>query len=128
MPATPTEAAYVQQEFRSAIWESATVLALYGKVARDTGDAPIDTFFDSVADVQTMVNERGALLGAHSRAFRVQIGRLVDLGGDYAMSSLLPGAHVTDTELVADMDCAVTNIESYNTESGQTTVAAWGII
>ena len=128
MPATPERAAFVQTEFRSAVWQDPTVLAQYGRVARDTGDAPIETYFDSIDHVQIMANERGALLGSHSRAFRTKVGILVELEGNFAMSQLLPGIHVRDDELVADMDCACVSIESYDTDAGQTTFVTWGVI
>jgi len=126
MPATPERAAFVQSEFRSAVWEDPAVLAQYGRVARDTADAPVETFFDSMDHVQIMVDERGALLGTHSRAFRTKVGTLVDLDGDFAMGHLLPGIHVRDDELVADMDAACVSIESYDIDAGQTTFVTWG--
>jgi hypothetical protein len=124
LPATPSRIAFVLEEFRSATWSDPAVQTMYGKVARDTGDAPIDTFFDDMAAVQIMVDERGALLGAHARAFRTKVDGAIDL----AFLSALPGARVIDDELVADMNCAVVAIESYDTGGDQTVLATWGTI
>lgn len=128
MPATAARAAFVAEELRSAVWQDPSVQALYGKVARDTADSPIDTYFDSMADVQTMANERGALLGAHVRAFRLQLADLVDLDGDFSLATALPGARVRIEEAVADMACAIVSIESYDTAAETTTLALWGHI
>ena len=128
MPATPARAEFVVQEFRSVVRSDSAVLAQYGKVARDTGDTPIDTFFDSMADVATMANERGALLGGHARAFRVTVNGLIDLDGAFAMTDALPGAHLRDAELVADLDCVVTTIEAYDTAADQTVLSIWGTV
>ncbi|WP_334656714.1 hypothetical protein [Sphingomonas panaciterrae] len=124
MPATPQRIAFVLEEFRSTTWSDPAVQTMYGKVARDTGDAPIDTYFDDVSAVQAMANERGALLGAHSRAFRTRVDGTLAL--DFL--SALPGARMIDDELVADMDTAVVAIESYDTGTEQTTLATWGTI
>ncbi|WP_374139375.1 hypothetical protein [Sphingomonas sp.] len=128
MPATPARAAFVSEEYRSAVYQNTGIKTLYGKVARDTLDAPIDTYFDDVSAVQTMVNERGALLEKHARAFRLQIGAPVDIGGVFAINNLLPGATVKSDELLANMSCAVVAIEAYDTGTGQATVAVWGAI
>lgn len=128
MPATSARAAFVQEEYRSAVWSDADVRTIYGKVARDTKDAPIPTFFDDIADVQAMVDERGALLGGHARAFRVTVGQLMDLSNDLDMRLVLPGAHLKADELVADLDTAVFAIEAYDTEREQTVLGLWGKI
>lgn len=128
MPATPARSTFVQQQFRSLVWKSDRVLAQYGKVARDTAESPIDTFFDDMSAVQIMLDERAAILGRHARAFRVQLGTLIDLSGDYALNQALPGVHIKADELVADVDCAVVAIENYDAGSGKTTIAAWGAV
>jgi hypothetical protein len=128
MPATPERAAFVAQGFRSAVWSNSTIRDMYGKVARDTGDQPIETYFDDMSAVQAMVNERGALLGGHARAFKVRIGALLDLEGDLDMATVLPAAHLTADELVADLACAVAAVDSYDTGNGQTTLTLWGTV
>lgn len=127
MPATPARAAFVQEGFRSAVWRNSAVRDLYGKVARDTKDAPIPTFFDNIADVEAQVEERGALLGQHARAFKVRIGVLVDLDADLDFSQTLPSAALVADELVADFPVAISTIESYDTQGESTTLTAWGI-
>lgn len=128
MPATPARAEFVAQEFRSATWSDSGVRTLYGKVARDTGDSPIQTFFDNVADAQVLADERGALLGAHARAFRVRIAGLMDLDTDLDMSTVLPAATLIDDVQVANMAVVVANIESYDTADEQTVLAVWGTL
>ena len=128
MPATPARAAFVSEEYRSATWTNDGNRTLYGKVARDTLDQPVDTFFDDISAVQTMVNERGALIGQHARAFRVAIGVGVDIEGALAIDDVLPCATVKSNDLVANMTCAVVAIESYDTGTGQAVVAVWGAI
>ena len=118
MPATPARIAFVRQEFRSYVWSDAGVQTLYGKVARDTGDQPIDTWFDDMT----------ALLGRHARAFRTKVDELVDLDGAFAMTQALPGAQMVDGELFANLACAVVSIESYDTGAEQTTLATWGVL
>lgn len=126
MPATPARAAFVSEEYRSAVFQNTSIKSLYGKVARDTLDAPIDTFFDDVSAVQSRVNERGALLEKHARAFRLQLAAPVDIDGVFAIDDLLPGATIKSDELVLNMTCAVVAIEAYDTGTGQATVAVWG--
>ncbi|WP_267396192.1 MULTISPECIES: hypothetical protein [unclassified Sphingomonas] len=128
MPATAERAAFVSEEFRSFVWSDPNVQTLYGKVARDTGDTPIDTYFDDMAAVQMMAAERGALLGRHARAFRTKVDHLVDLDGAYAMTAALPGTQIVDDELVANMPAAIVSIEAYDTGAEQTTLASWGVL
>jgi hypothetical protein len=127
MPATPARAAFVQESYRSAVWRNSAVRDLYGKVARDTKDEPIPTFFDDIDDVQTMVDERGVLLGQHARAFRVKIGALMDMTNDLDFSQTLPAAALLADELAADFACAVPAVESYDTGNDVTTLSVWGI-
>lgn len=128
MPATPERIAFVQQDFRSAVWTDPSMQALYGKVARDTGPAPVDTFFDDMAAVEAMVQERGAILGKHARAFVTKVDELVDLSGPFAFATALPGVRVIDPELVADLACAAVSIQSYDTGAEQTVLASWGVL
>lgn len=128
MPATPDRIAFVREEFRSFVWSDPSVQSLYGKVARDTGATPVDTFFDDMSAVQAMALERGALLGRHARAFMTKVDELVDLDADFAMEDGLPGVRLVDDELAADLACAVVGIQSYDTGAEQTILASWGII
>jgi hypothetical protein len=127
MPATAARAGFVLEEFRSFVWENPNVRSLYGKVARDTKDQPIPTFFDNMSSVEAVALERAALLGQHSRAFRVSVGQLMDLDADLAMQDALPGASIASDELSANFGCAVIAIDSYDTEADRTTLTLWGV-
>lgn len=127
MPATAARAGFVLEEYRSIVWENPNVRTLYGKVARDTKDQPVPTFFDNMSSVQAIVNERAALLGQHARGFRVTVGKLIDLEITADMQESLPGARVESNELAASFDCAVIAIDSYDTENDRTVLTTWGI-
>lgn len=128
MPATPTRAAFVNEQWRSVVRQNDTVRAIYGKSARDTRDEPIETYFDNIADVQAIASQRGALLEGHARAFRVQIGGLVDLNEAFAMTQALPGVQVVSSELGVSMAAAVVSIDAYDTANDRTTITVWGVI
>lgn len=123
--ATPTRAAFVQQQFRSLVWESAVVRELYGKVARDTKDDPIPTFFDLEEDCYAIAKERGEILGSHARRFRVTVDAILT-ESDLPFALTLPGAHLVDDELAADMDVAIASIDNVDFSTGQTTLIVWG--
>ena len=85
MPATPSRIAFVEQQFRSLAWTNPAVTTAYGKVARDTKDQPVATFFSNMTDVHAVLSERAALLGCHARAFHIRTGQLLDLQADLDM-------------------------------------------
>jgi len=128
MPATPTRIAFVEQQFRSLAWTNPAVTTAYGKVARDTKDQPVATFFSNMTDVHAVLSERAALLGCHARAFHIRTGQLLDLQADLDMRQGLPGGHVISDELVVDMDGAIVSIDPYDTDAQQLTVAVWGTL
>lgn len=122
---TPERAAFVQEEFRSVTWESVEIKTLYGKVARDTKDDPIITYFDNEADCYLIAQERGQILGSHARRFKVTVNAILT-EADLGFALALPGAHLIDDELVADLDVAVASIETVDFNTGQTTLMVWG--
>ena len=72
MPATASRIGFITQEFRTVTaGPDSTVDAKYGKLARKT-DAPLETYFDDVADAQAICNALAALLSADRR--RLQQG------------------------------------------------------
>jgi predicted metal-dependent HD superfamily phosphohydrolase len=125
MPVTPERAAFVQEEFRSVVVKSTPVRDAYGKVARDTKDVPIATFFDNRADALVIAEERLAILGSHGRRFRVVVNEILT-ESDLQFATDLPGAHLVDSELVADMDVAIASIDSVDFQEGKTTLIVWG--
>ena len=127
MPATGARAAFVLEAFRSFTWENPNVRAIYGKVARDTKDQPIPTFFDDMTSVEAVARERAALLGQHARAFQATIGALADLGGQLDMQQALPPARIESSELAASFDCVVSAVNAYETEGERTVITLWGI-
>lgn len=126
MPVSPEQAGFVQQAYRSAIWEDPAVRSMYGKVARDTGENPIPTYFDDIADAQAMADERGALLSGHARAFTVTVQDLDVLDSALLFSETLPAVTLVDDELVANLDCAVIAVASFDMDTGQTQLVLWG--
>lgn len=127
MPATPERIAFIEQPYRSAVWESEDVRTWYGKVARDTKDEPFTSFFDEVTDAQRYVNERGFLLGSHARRFRTTIDGIL-LEDQIDLSQTMPGVQLIDDELVADMIAAVAAIESVDFDNERTILNTWGLV
>ena len=63
MPATPADIAAASRDVVVATWSDATIAGRYPS-ARDGSVQPEDGFFDAIADAQTVINARGALIGA----------------------------------------------------------------
>jgi hypothetical protein len=128
MPAAADRAAFVQQEFRSAVWQSSQVKNdWYGKVARDTKDSPFVSFFSVTTDAKRYIDERGGLLGGHARLFRVVVDGVLTLD-DIDLSQSVPGARLIDDDLVCDFIAGVVAIESVDLENERTTLKLWGIV
>lgn len=127
MPATAERAAFVKEEYRSVTFKNEGVLLLYGKVARDTKDAPVVSYFDAVADAFVLDQERGAVLGTHARRFRVVVQDILT-EDDLDMATEPPTARLIDDDLVADMDVAIVGIESVDFDLNRTTLVVWGTI
>lgn len=126
MPATAERAAFAKEEFRSAVWKNDNVRNLYGKVARDTKDQPVVSFFDDKDDAQALIEERGALLGVHARRFRPVIDDVIT-DADLGMALAVPAATLIDDDLVADMDVAIVGIE-VDFDAERSTIQVWGTI
>lgn len=125
MPATAIRAAFIAQEFRSAVaGPDSGVVTKYGDKARDTRDEPIPTSFDTVSDGLAMATERLTLLKADRRRFKADIqGEATGLALDY--SQVTPAVTFNDTERLASIDCAVVGVTiDFNTET--TSLELWG--
>lgn len=126
MPATPERAAFSAEEYRIRTWESQGVRDLYGRVARNTEDVPIESFFADPNHAQVMLNERGLLIGGHARRFRTTVDQLL-LASDLDVSQIAPSVTLIDEELVVeDLVVAVVGIDSVDFETGRTTLSLWG--
>lgn len=96
MSATPARIGFVLLAYRRAIAITQPVKDRYGALARQTDD-PVPTFFDNVADAQTMANQRQALLSSDRRRFRVTVNSITEpLALDYLTA--MPVAALTDTQ------------------------------
>lgn len=125
MPATAERAAFVREEYRSSVYTNEGVRDLYGKIARDTEDTPVVSFFDEPLHAWYMVQERGAVLSAHARHFKVTIDDVVG-EADLDMALELPTATIIDDDLVCDMAAAVVAIDSLDLEGERTVLRLWG--
>ncbi len=126
MPATAARIAFCSQEFRTVAASDSAIKTRYGAAARDTLDAPVETFFDSASDTQAMVDERFALLKRDARKFSVEIARLVDFSGGLSFLQTVPAATLIDTEKGANLAVAITSINALDYDAEKTTVTVWG--
>lgn len=117
MPATAADIAAASRDAVTATWSDATIAARY-PTARDGSLQPAEGYFDAIADAQTMVNARGALIGAERRRFQVPVFDLVWP----TVSTALPCAALVDGEqgvnvtmlaarIELDLDAETTNYE-----------------
>lgn len=127
MPATPARIGFITQPYRKAIsGPDSTVEAAYGDLARETDvNAPIETFFDSMADVQAMSDERLDLLSQERGRFQSSLpdGLKFVLGLDY--SQVTPTGDVIDPERNTDRPALVTDI-GLDLRRGAASLNQWG--
>lgn len=126
MPATPARIGFVSEAFRFSDASSSTVRARYGDAARDTRDEPIESYFDSTADAQAVVNERFSLLSGDRRLMQIEIGRLLPLSGPLAFNTVAPTVTVIDDERNLNRTMMVTGIEGLDYETDTLTLTVWG--
>lgn len=70
MPATAADIAAASRDVVTATWADATIAGRY-PTARDGSIDPATGYFDAIADAQTVVDARGALIGTERRRFSV---------------------------------------------------------
>lgn len=124
MPATAARIGFITEEWRRAVAETPAVKTRYGSNARASED-PIPTFFDNVADAQTVATERQTLLSAERRMFEITLIGVADvLALDY--TGQVPIATYTDAERsVSALSCLVAQIGvDFRTETS--TLRLWG--
>jgi hypothetical protein len=102
MTATPGRIGFVIHQFREVRVEYAGIQTRYGKDARDTGEEPVETFFETVDDADVIARDRFTLLKRDSRRFKQDVNRIVSLAGDLDYSQVTPTARVIDTRREAD--------------------------
>jgi hypothetical protein len=123
--ATPARIGFVTQEFRSAVSSDAAVKTKYGNLARDTADEPIESFFDSTTDAQTVNDARLVLLKADRRRF-VQVTRGIQtFASALDFSQTTPAVNVIDDERQANHNGAIVEI-AVDLGGEKTTITSWG--
>lgn len=125
MTATAARIGLITQQFRTVEAKDAAVQTRYGKDARDTGADPVETFFDDMADVQAICNERFGLLKRDRRRFRHTVASLLDFTGALDFSQVTPAAAVIDTDRGANLLSAIVEI-SLDYGANKTTLVTWG--
>lgn len=97
MPATAADIGAASRAVAVASWASATIASRYPS-ARDGSVQPADGYFDAIADAQTVIDARGALVGVERRRFATTIADLAwpDL------STGLPQDQLVDAEQSAN--------------------------
>jgi len=124
MPATAFRIGFITQEFRTVTaGPDSTVDTKYGKLARKT-EEPLETYFDDVADAQSICNARKTLLSADRRRFQQSVsGEGFVLGLGYNLTT--PAVTVVDTERLANLTAIVVEA-GVDFESEKSVVTTWG--
>lgn len=125
MVATASRIGFITSEFRSVAVTNATAATEFGDDARDTKDEPFETFFNSMTDVETMANERIALIGVKRRRFRTEVAEILPLTGTLDYSQTTPTVKIVDSEKSADLACAAVEF-GLDFAKNITTVVGWG--
>lgn len=124
MPATPTRATFIRQEFRSVtVGPNTTIDNLYGGLARRTSEA-VETFFETSGDANIILTERVGLLGANRRRMVQEVaGEQTGLNLTYVGAS--PTAKVVDDERRIDHNAVISEI-TVNFAKETTQLESWG--
>jgi len=123
MPATPTRIAFIQEQFRRVIATTAAAQTRYGNLARKSED-PIETFFDSTTDAQTMANARQTLLSPSRQRFIVGVTGLEEVLG-LSFLGTTPLARYVDPERNANIP-AIVGFVSMDFNKQSATINVWG--
>lgn len=125
MVATAARIAFVTQEFRTVVSKNDTVHTNYGKVARDTKQDIVETFFEDRADAQAIDDERLSLLSPDRRRFRHEVNDVLSFTGTLDYSQATPAATVIDDERSANHAAAIVEL-GIKFEDDKTTLTTWG--
>lgn len=106
MPALPADIGAASRDVALASWNDPAIAQRYPS-ARDGAAQPADGYFDAIADAQTVINARAALIGTERRRFTADTASLEwpDL------SAGLPQAQLIDSEQAAVGNFLVSRIE-----------------
>jgi hypothetical protein len=127
MPASPARIGFITQPYRKALTEiDAGVESAYGEIARETDiDDPVETFFDSMDDVQAMADERLDLLKAERGRYQASLPEGLSFGLSLDYSQTTPTGTVVDPERDTNRPALVTDIE-FDFRRGAVTLGLWG--
>lgn len=120
MPADPADIGPAIRDSVKATWSDATIAARYPS-SRDGSTTPAVGYFDSVADAQTVINARGALIGTERRRFTATA--MDEVWPD--LSAGTPQAQLVDAEQSANLACLTARLE-LNLDDGTTTYELFG--
>jgi hypothetical protein len=126
MPATASRISFVGQQYRTYVAANAAIKTRYGLLARDTLDAPPESFFDTISDVQAICDERFNLLKGDRRKFQISVSGLLSFTGALDFSQTAPAVTVLDDEKNASLAAAIVSIVGKDYDSNKTTVICWG--
>lgn len=120
MPAQTSDIAAATRDAVTATWTSSVIAARYPG-ARDGSATPTEGYFDSIADAQTVIDARAALIGTERRRF-VVVAQDV-LWPD--LSAGLPQVRLIDAEQAVDATFIAARIE-IDLEAETTTYELFG--
>jgi hypothetical protein len=123
MPATPARIGFITQQWRKSISTTTAVQTRYGALARETAD-PVETYFDSAANAQTIADARQALLSPERRRFRAEVAGVSDVLA-LNLVGAAPLARYVDTERNADLPALVSEV-LIDLEQETATLTLWG--
>jgi hypothetical protein len=103
--ALPVDIAAGTREAVVATWSNGTIRTRYPS-ARDGSADPAEGFFDALADAQTVIDARGALIGVERRRFAVTVADLLWI--DPAAG--LPTMRLVDSEQAVDAPMLVARL------------------
>lgn len=121
MPADPADIAPGSRDVAVASWTDAAIVARYPSQARDGSLTPADGYFDGIADAQTVVNARGAIIGTETRRFAVKVDDLVWP----TLSTSVPTFKLVDAEQGVNVVLFASRIE-LDLEGEQTAIELFG--
>ena len=126
MPASAARIAFCIEPMRSYVKSDTAIQTRYGVAARDTLAEPVETFFDSMADVATICDERFALLSGDRYKFQLTLAGVLDMSGSLDYASTAPTVTVVDSEKGASMAAMIVGIGPIDYEANKTTLTCWG--
>ncbi len=119
MPAAPADIGPGSRDVVTATWESPAIAARYPG-AKDGSITPSEGFFDAIADAQTMIDARGALIGVERRRFTAVANETIwpDLAAGIPQVLLIDAEQAANgvflgARLELDLDAETTSYELF---------------